>query len=136
MSKQRKRRSHCPISTALDLFGDKWSLLVVRDLMFKAKTSYMEFLESEEDIATNILADRLRTLEDAGVVRRIKDAQDRRKHRYMLTEKGIDLLPVLVELVLWSAKYDPETAADRAFVARAQVDKEGLLRDLRERLSQ
>ncbi len=134
MRKQIKRRSDCPISFALDIFGDKWSLLVLRDLMFKGKSSYGEFLKSEEGMATNILADRLRVLEYAGIIRKTASKQDKRKDIYKLTAKGIDLLPVLVEIVLWSAKYDPETAAPKEFIANAHDDKEKLLRKIRKNL--
>jgi DNA-binding HxlR family transcriptional regulator len=92
-----KRRSDCPISYALDIFGDKWSLLVIRDLMFKGKRTYGEFLSSEEKIATNILADRLSLLECAGVITRESDPVRKSRILYTLTDKGIDLLPVQIK---------------------------------------
>ena len=128
---KRERRSYCPIGFGLDIFGDKWTLLVVRDLMFKGKYTYGEFLSSEEKIATNILADRLQKLSDAGIVVRQAVADKRVKYRYMLSQKGIDLLPVLVELILWSAKHDPHTAADEAFVRGAHEAKVALLEKIR-----
>ena len=116
---------------AVQLLGDSWSLLVVRDLMFKGKRTYAEFAQSEERISTNILADRLRSLGEAGLVRK----QGRgRGTRYSLTEKGIDLLPVLVDMILWSARHDPATATPAEFVDRATNDREGLLADLRDGL--
>lgn len=121
-------RSHCPISYALDVFGDKWTLLIVRDLMFKGKRRYGEFAESEEKIATNILADRLAKLEAKGLVVRHIDPGNTRQRIYELTEDGLGLAPVLVEIILWSANRDPQTAADRAFVRKAQHDKDRLLR--------
>ena len=125
------RRSDCPVNFAVQLLGDSWSLLVVRDLMFKGKRTYAEFAQSEERISTNILADRLRSLGEAGLVRK----QGRgRGTRYSLTEKGIDLLPVLVDMILWSARHDPATATPAEFVDRATNDREGLLADLREGL--
>jgi DNA-binding HxlR family transcriptional regulator len=125
------RRSDCPVNFAVQLLGDSWSLLVVRDLMFKGKRTYAEFAQSEERISTNILADRLRSLVEAGLVRK----QGRgRGTRYSLTEKGIDLLPVLVDMILWSARHDPATATPAEFVDRATNDREGLLADLREGL--
>lgn len=102
--------------------------------MFRGKSSYGEFLKSEEGIATNVLVDRLRTLERSGIVKRAKDKQDNRKDIYKLTEKGIDLLPVLVEVVLWSAKYDPHTGAPKEFIANARGNKEEFLRDIRKNL--
>ena len=128
--KRVKRRSNCPISFALDIFGDKWSLLIIRDLMFKGKVYYGDFLGSEEKIATNILANRLQLLEDAGIITRAQDTITKNKIIYSLSEKGIDLLPVLIEIILWSAKYDPKTAAPKEFIAAAKKDKKGLIRDI------
>jgi len=129
--RRTERRSDCPISFALETFGDTWSLLVIRDLMFQNKTTYTDFLRSEEGIATNILASRLRHLEDTGLIRRRGSG---RAVAYALTEKGLDLLPVVVEMVSWSAKHDRRTAADRDFVARIRTDRRGLLTDLRAQL--
>lgn len=130
MSRRRPRRSDCPIHFALELFGDRWSLLVVRDLMFKGRSTYTDFLRAEEGIATNILADRLERLERDGITTR-----DAATGRYHLTDRGVDLLPVLVEIIVWSARHDPATAADPAFVARATTDREGLLAELRANLA-
>lgn len=129
--KRTERRSDCPISFALETFGDTWSLLVIRDLMFQNKTTYTDFLRSEEGIATNVLASRLRHLEDTGLIRRHGSG---RAVAYTLTEKGLDLLPVVVEMVSWSAQYDRRTAAARDFVARIRTDRRGLLADLRAQL--
>src|SRR6266498_1041813 len=106
MSKKRAvaHRSGCPVSISLEIFGDRWSLLIIRDLMLRSYRTYKEFLSSEEGIATNILAERLQRLEAAGIITTSRDAEDRRKIVYRLTEKGIDLAPILVELVLWSAQ--------------------------------
>ena len=129
--KRTERRSNCPISLALETFGDTWSLLVMRDLMFKNKTTYTDFLRSEEGIATNILASRLRHLEVSGLIQR---QGSRRSAAYALTEKGLDLLPVVVEMIGWSARYDPRTAADKAFVRRLRTNRQGLLAELRAEL--
>jgi DNA-binding HxlR family transcriptional regulator len=127
---KRIRRSDCPISTALDIFGDKWTLLIIRDLMFKGKHNYGEFLNSEEKIATNILADRLSLLETEGIVLKMPDPSHGLKYIYRLTKKGIDLLPLLVDIIVWSAKYDALTAVDKAFVERARTDRDGLLKEI------
>jgi DNA-binding HxlR family transcriptional regulator len=111
------------------MFGDAWSLLIIRDLMFKDRRTYTEFLRAEEGIATNILADRLVRLEEDGLIAR--DEVLGGGVSYRLTPKGIDLLPVMVEIIGWSAKHDPRTAADRAFVRRLRADRRGLLADLR-----
>lgn len=108
-------RSNCPINFVLETFGDKWTLLIVRDLMFKSKNRYREFLDSAEGISTNILADRLLRLEEHGII--VKEvADDRRSAIYRLTEKGKDLLPVMLEITAWSAKHDARTNAPSDFV--------------------
>lgn len=103
--KTAPRRSDCPINIALEALGDSWSLLIVRDLMFKGRKTYKEFLEAGEGIASNILADRLQRLEALGIISRRQDPADARRYVYRLTETGIDLAPVLVEVVLWSARH-------------------------------
>lgn len=100
-----ERRSDCPISRALDVVGDKWSLLILRDLMFTDKRSYTELQSCAEGIATNILANRLATLEQHGVIRRCTDATNARRILHFLTEKGIALLPVIMELMHWAATH-------------------------------
>lgn len=128
---ERRRRSDCPISNVLDIFGDKWTLLIVRDLMFKGKQSYGEFLNAEEKIATNILADRLQLLERSGIISKNTDPSHGAKFIYTLSKKGIDLLPMLVEMILWSAIYDAGTAADPAFIERARQDRYALLETIK-----
>ena len=114
--RKTKRRSDCPINFALELFGDKWTLLVIRDLMFKGKHYYSEFMQSEEKIATNILADKLELLESSGIVKKTVDPSHASKFIYQLTAMGIDIVPVLVDLIVWSSKYDDKTASDFKFV--------------------
>jgi DNA-binding HxlR family transcriptional regulator len=122
------RKSDCPINFTLERLGDPWSLLVIRDMMFKGKRTYSEFAESGERISTNILADRLKSLCSAGII--CKEGRGR-STRYSLTPVGIDLLPVLVEMILWGARHDPRTGAPEEFLQRASTDRAGLLRDLR-----
>ena len=100
------RRSGCPISIALEVLGDPWSLLVVRDLMFKGRNAFDGFAGAGEGIATNILTDRLARLEDAGILTKRRDRTDGRRFVYRLTAKGMDLAPVMVELILWSARHE------------------------------
>ena len=102
------RRSACAISMALDAIGDKWSLLILRDLMFTNKRSYGELQSSDEKIATNILAARLQSLEANGLIRITVDPDNGRRNLYYLTEKGIDLLPVIIELRQWTEKHNPD----------------------------
>jgi DNA-binding HxlR family transcriptional regulator len=132
MKHNHHRRSDCPINFALETFGDPWSLLIIRDLVYFGKKTYGEFLESEEGMATNILASRLARLEHQGIlVKQLHDA-DKRKEEYVLTEKGLDLIPVLVELANWSAKYDPQTAAPTAWMALMLADREKMIRLIRQ----
>src|SRR6266536_437853 len=105
----RPKRSHCPIAFALDIFGDKWSLLVLRDLLFKDKRRYGEFLAADEGISTNILSERLARLEAEGLISKSRDKTNRRQFIYAPTQKGLDLLPAILEISLWSAKNDPKT---------------------------
>jgi DNA-binding HxlR family transcriptional regulator len=106
-------RSHCPVNYALEAIGDRWALLILRDIVFRGKRAYGEFLKSEEGFATNMLASRLEGLLEAGILRREGAADDGRKAVYSLTEKGLDLIPVMFEMVLWSAKHDPLSEARR-----------------------
>jgi DNA-binding HxlR family transcriptional regulator len=129
--RRRQRRSGCPISIALEVVGDPWSLLVVRDLMFKGRRTFREFVEGGEGIATNILADRLARLEAGGIVGRARDPADARRWIYRLTEKGIDLAPVLVEIVLWSARHE-QTDAPEAELHAMRTDRAGVLAAVRD----
>lgn len=97
-------RSNCPVNFGLETFGDKWSLLIVRDIVFWGKRTFGEFLRSDERIATNILSSRLAQLEREGIVEKHRDPNDKRRDNYVLTEKGMELIPLLVEIVAWSGK--------------------------------
>jgi DNA-binding HxlR family transcriptional regulator len=122
MKRRRKiRRSACPISVALDVFGDAWTLLIIRDLMLKGIDTFNAFLASDEHIATNILSDRLARLEAEGIIEKRRDSDDARRFHYSLTEKGIDLAPMLVEITLWSARHE-KTAAPPAVVKEMSRD--------------
>lgn len=132
--KQIKRKSDCPINFALEIFGDRWTFLIIRDLMFKGKHFYGEFLLSEEGIATNILSDRLSLLESNGIISKSNDPSHKQKIMYSLTQKGIDLVPVLVEVIMWSAKYDKNSAVDMKFVKSVKRDKVGLISQISSRL--
>jgi DNA-binding HxlR family transcriptional regulator len=102
---KKSMRSDCPLNFGIEIFGDKWTLLIIRDLMFFGKRYYNEFLGSAEGIATNVLADRLSMLEKEKIIRKDKDSTHKQKIIYSLTEKGIDLLPVILSIGLWSEKY-------------------------------
>lgn len=108
----RRRRSECPLNAALEMVGDRWSLLIVRDVMLGGRRNYKAFLAGGERIATNVLADRLARLEALGILASVRDPADRRRIHYKLTSKGLDLAPVLIELVLWAARHE-RTAAPK-----------------------
>lgn len=126
-----RRRSFCPISFALDIIGDKWSLLVLRDIIFKDKKYYNDFLVSEEQIATNILAERLKRLKDGGLIKSRKDQNNKKKIVYSPTAKALDLIPMVLEMIEWSAKYDPETAAPSEFIKLIEKDRKRLAGQIR-----
>jgi DNA-binding HxlR family transcriptional regulator len=132
--KLKKRKSDCPIHFGLELFGDKWTLLIIRDLMFKGKHYFGDFINSEEKIATNVLSDRLALLEKEGIIAMFKDENHKQKIVYKLTIKGIDLMPVLVEIIMWSAKYDKDTAVEMEFVRNYNKDRGALIRQISSRL--
>lgn len=104
--KMETRRSNCPISCSLEVFGDRWSLLIIRDIMLRDKVSFSEFLNSEEKIATNILVNRLKILEAEKIVVKEVSPENKSKYVYSLTQKGLDLLPIIIEIMDWGAKYN------------------------------
>jgi DNA-binding HxlR family transcriptional regulator len=132
MKHTHQRRSDCPINFALETFGDPWSLLIIRDIVYFGKKTYKEFLESEEGMATNILASRLALLEHKGILEKKAFEGDRRKEEYHLTEKGLDLIPILVELANWSAAHDPQTGAPASWMALMKAERELMTRRIRE----
>lgn len=131
-AKSVRRRSRCPLNATLEAFGDGWSLLIVRDLMFKGRTTFKDFLDAEERISTNILADRLQKLEELDIVAGERDRDDGRRIRYRLTEKGLDLAPVLVEMIIWGARYE-DTDAPARTVRRMTEDRDRFIQSIRER---
>ena len=128
-----RRRSECPLNASVEMLGDRWSLLIIRDMMLRGFRSYKEFMDCYEGIATNILADRLRKLTAYGIITAEPDSSDRRKVIYSLTRKGIDLAPVLTEMVLWAAAH--EDTGNRALVRQMREDKEKFLAGVRQRLA-
>ena len=125
------RRSGCPLNASIEMLGDRWSLLIIRDMMLRGSRSFKEFLNSYEKIATNILTDRLRRLESYGIITTQPDPNDGRKLIYLLTPKGIDLAPVLTEMVLWAAAH--ERTDNQALVRQMRKDKEAFLAGIRHR---
>lgn len=130
--------STCPIAFALDIFGDRWSLIIIRDILFKGKKHYSEFLNSDEKISTNILASRLSKLESEGLIAKKRDSQNLSKFIYNPTSKAKDLLPIMLEMVEWSVKYDPQpgvpnniiSGAPANLLKRSREDREALIADI------
>ena len=128
-----KRRSGCPLNASIEMLGDRWSLLIIRDMMLLGSRTFKEFLNSYERPATNILADRLRRLECYGIITTRPDPSDGRKLIYLLTPKGLDLAPVLTEMVLWAGTH--ERTENQALVHEMQKDKNAFIAKIRQRCS-
>jgi DNA-binding HxlR family transcriptional regulator len=126
-----KPRSHCPISYGLDIVGDRWTLLVLRDLIIVGKRHFRELLAAEEGIASNILTARLKQLETCGILSRRPDPKDARQVIYEPTPKGLDLLPVMLELARWGATYDPATAAPKVLIREIETERQRVIRRIR-----
>lgn len=124
---KKVRDSACLISRSLDIFGDKWSLLIIRDLMRNKYCCYGDFLNSGEKIATNILSERLQNLEKEGIISKEKHPDYKVKMVYTLTQKGIDLLPVLVEVYLWAEKYYGTPKDEKARLVNLNADKDAFI---------
>ena len=127
-----KHRSGCPVSIAMERFGDRWSLLILRDLMVRGYKTFKEFQQSGEGIATNILANRLQRLEAAEIILAEAEPTDGRKMNYRLTEKGIDLAPVLLELLIWGARHE-ETGAPCTLILEMEKNRKEVLAETRRR---
>lgn len=128
--KKTIKRSDCPISCSLDIWGDKWSLLIIRDLIYAKKCRYSDFLKSSERIATNILATRLQTLEENGLIEKSDIPETKSKVYYQLTSKGIDLLPILIEIDLWSEKYYIIPDHIKTMLEEVKKDKAGFIKNV------
>lgn len=127
-----QHRSGCPVSVSLEIFGDRWSLLIIRDLMVRGYRTFKEFQNSGEGIATNILAERLERLQRAGIVSAEVDQEDARRVNYRLTEKGIDLAPVMLELLIWGARHE-KTGASCESIEHLARNREQVLAETRRR---
>ena len=132
--KSVEKRSDCPISSSLDIFGDKWSLLIVRDLMLHKTRTYGDFTKSAEKIATNILANRLQVLEENGIIIKLPYPDNKVKGLYKLSQKGIDLIPAVIEIALWGGKYQCVFEEDSPFLKEVNKNKTKFLKNLTEKL--
>ncbi len=129
-----KKRSDCPVSSSLDIWGDKWSLLIIRDLMFAKECTYGDFLKASEHIATNILASRLQVLEENKIIKKSDHPDSKAKVLYRLTKKGIDLLPIMIEINLWAEKYFPIPADRKAMLKEVKKDKTAFIKSMAKEL--
>jgi DNA-binding HxlR family transcriptional regulator len=120
------------VSISLERWGDRWSLLIIRDLMVRGFRTFKQFQESGERIATNILANRLRNLEAAGIITSETVETDARRVNYRLTEKGIDLAPILLDVLIWGARHEP-TGASCALIAKMEKNRDVVLAEVRRR---
>jgi len=134
VDKKTKNWAGCPVRFGMSQFGDKWSFLIIRDLMFKGRKYYNEFLEAGEGVSTNILANRLADLENNGIVNKRQDKIKRSKYIYTLTEKGIALMPMMLSMIDWSEKYDEQTEVPLEFINKLRDNPEKLQQELLEQL--
>ena len=135
VDKKTKNWTGCPIRFGMSQFGDKWSFLIIRDLMFKGRKFYNEFLEAGEGISTNILASRLADLEQNDIISKCQDTIKRSKYVYRLTEKGIALMPMMLSMIDWSEKYDNETEVPAEFIKKLREDSSKLQQELLNQLN-
>ena len=129
-----KKRSNCLVSCSLDIWGDKWSLLIIRDLLSSRECTYGDFLKSAEGIATNILAARLLVLEENKIIEKLPHPDSKAKVLYRLTRKGIDLLPIMIEINLWAERYFPIPEDRKALLKEVKKDKAGFIKTMTEEL--
>ncbi|MFT7633957.1 MAG: DNA-binding HxlR family transcriptional regulator [Mariniblastus sp.] len=127
----KKRQTGCPITFGLDTFGDRWSLLIIREVMLGGKKTYSEFIEADEGIATNILIDRLKHLETEGILEKSRDPNNRRSFIYALTKKGRDLAPIILEIIIWSGAHDDRPVAMRGTLEKINKNRKGFEASLR-----
>jgi DNA-binding HxlR family transcriptional regulator len=127
-------RSGCPISFALEIFGDRWTLIVLRDLLLRSRTRYRELLSCEEGIATNVLADRLKRLERRGLVRKERDPEDARQFIYKPTQLAVSLVPMLLEMAAWGARTNAHARVKPDLLRRFETDREQLIADIQRKL--
>ena len=132
---KKPRRSKCPIAASLDLLGDRWTLLVLRDMVFRGHRHFHQFAQSPEGIATNTLAERLDRLERARVIRKERDPEDGRRKRYVLTEEGLAAIPLLIDLIVWGAMLDPGLDYPARRLHWMANEREDVIRHYREKLT-
>lgn len=122
-----EKRSTCPIGLTLDVIGDRWSLLIIRSMLFAKRKTFKEISQIDEKIATNILSDRLLRLERSDIIMKLPDVEDGRRSVYELTQKGIELMPVLLAMIDWGMKYNQDASYPVNLVEVAVRDKRKLI---------
>lgn len=132
--RKTNRRSNCPISYTLDFFGDKWALLILRDIALKGRCFYKEFLKAGEGIATNVLSDRLKMLESEGIIVGRQYEKLKTMKAYSLTEKGKAVIPILIEIIIWGGTFDPDTEATEQFIKEAKNNRDKVINTILESL--
>ncbi|MFC3151388.1 winged helix-turn-helix transcriptional regulator [Litoribrevibacter euphylliae] len=135
VDKKTKSWAGCPVRFGMSQFGDKWSFLIIRDLMFKGRKYYHEFMEAGEGISTNVLATRLADLEANGIISKAKDPKKGSRYIYTLTQKGIELMPMMLAMMDWAEKYDDATEVPREFIEKLRSDPAKLQQELLDKLS-
>lgn len=134
VDKKTKSWVGCPVRFGMSQFGDKWSFLIIRDLMFKGRKYYHDFIEAGEGISTNILATRLADLESNGIINKEKDPEKGSRFIYSLTEKGKELMPMMLAMINWAEKYDEATEVPKEFIEKLRSDKQQLEQELLDNL--
>ncbi|MEO0972639.1 MAG: helix-turn-helix domain-containing protein [Pseudomonadota bacterium] len=134
MPRPSSPRSMCPVNHALEIFGDRWTMLVVRDMIFNQKSSFSQLREMAEGIATNILSDRLTQLEAAGIITKHPDESDGRRYHYSLTQHGRGLIPVLLELMVWSRRHNAKVNLPRSVLQQITADRDAAVAEIERRL--
>lgn len=132
MKKMKRMRSDCPINFSLEMFGDAWSLLILRDIVYFGKKTYGEFLASDEGIARNILADRLAQLQQKGILVKRPHPTDKRKDVYELTEDGLDVIPILLDMAEWGVRHSTSTSAPKEWLEAVRAHREEIIQLIRE----
>jgi len=135
VDKNTKAWSGCPVRFGMSQFGDKWSFLIIRDLMFKGRKYYHEFIEAGEGISTNVLATRLADLESNGIVNKSRDPVKGSRFIYTLTQKGIVLMPMMLAMMDWAEKFDSETEVPKEFIKKLRNDPDKLQQEILNNLS-
>lgn len=129
--KRNDRKSDCAINHSLENVGDPWTLLIVRDIVFFGKKTFGDFLSSDERIGTTTLSRRLKEMEEKGILKKETSPEDKRVEEYFLTEKGLDLIPVLLDLTAWGARHDPETGANPSWIRLIQKHRDVIIQRIR-----